>query len=104
MNLEDNFIELLPEDLSRILGAVENINLNGNNFEDEKFEQVIDALSSMPNLRSLFINLHEEEQVDLVMRKLPELEFLNGLPVERDEDEERDQQESSSPKEDMQRF
>lgn len=38
----------------------------------------------MPNLKSLFINLHEEEQVDLVMRTLEDLEYLNGLPVERD--------------------
>ena len=38
----------------------------------------------MPNLKSLFINLHEEEQVDLVMRSLEDLEFLNGLRVERD--------------------
>ena len=38
----------------------------------------------MPNLKSLFVNLHEEEQVDLVMRSLEDLEFLNGLRVERD--------------------
>ena len=38
----------------------------------------------MTNLKSLYINLHMEEQVDLVMRTLDELEELNGLPVERD--------------------
>ena len=38
----------------------------------------------MSNLKSLYINLHMEEQVDLVMRTLDELEELNGLPVERD--------------------
>jgi hypothetical protein len=36
----------------------------------------------------LFINLHEEEQVDLVMRIMVNLEFLNGLPVEREDEEE----------------
>jgi hypothetical protein len=41
----------------------------------------------MPRLTSLFINLHEEDQVDLVMRVLENLEFLNGLPVERDGEE-----------------
>ena len=30
------------------------------------------------------MNLHEEDQVDLVMRVLDDLQFLNGLPVERD--------------------
>jgi hypothetical protein len=36
-------------------------------------------------LKSLHINLHEEEQVDLVIRTLMNLEYLNGLKVERDE-------------------
>lgn len=38
----------------------------------------------MPNLKVLFINLHEEEQVDYLLRSLPTLEYLNGLAVERD--------------------
>ena len=38
----------------------------------------------MPMLRSLQIDLQEEEQVDLLMRMLPDLEFLNSLPVDRD--------------------
>jgi len=52
----------------------------------------------MPNLKSLFINLHEEEQVDLVMRSLEDLEFLNGLRVERDilEDNEEGEEELSA--------
>jgi hypothetical protein len=80
-------MEVLPKNLSQIFPAVENLNLNGNNFEDDIFETIIDSLATMPNLKSLFINLHQEEQVDLVMKKIEELEFLNGLPVERDEDE-----------------
>lgn len=35
-------------------------------------------------LESLYINLHTEDQVDLIMRILEDLKFLNGLPVERD--------------------
>jgi len=47
-------------------------------------------------LKSLFINLTQEHQVDLILRKLPRLEFLNGLAVDRDElysdgDQEEDQ-------------
>ena len=41
-------------------------------------------MATIPELRSLEINLTEEDQVDLIMRHLPELEYLNGLPVERD--------------------
>lgn len=38
----------------------------------------------MPTLKVLFINLHEEEQVDYLLRTLSNLEFLNGLAVERE--------------------
>lgn len=41
-------------------------------------------MATLPNLRSLYINLQEEEQVDLLMRKLPNLEYLNRLPVDRE--------------------
>lgn len=38
----------------------------------------------MANLRSLRINLHEEEQVDYLLRNLDGLMELNGLAVERE--------------------
>jgi hypothetical protein len=46
----------------------------------------------------LFINLHEEEQVDFIMRTLQQLEFLNGLKVEREilEEEQEDEDEETS--------
>lgn len=95
LNLEDNNIARLPDDLSEMFRNITIINLNGNEFED--YEQAIRSLATIPNLKSLFINLHMEEQVDMVMRMLEDLEELNGLPVERDlidgegEDEESDQ-------------
>ena len=61
-----------------------NLNLNGNDIDESDFKKVIESLNSIPNLESLYINLHEEEQVDLVMRILTDLQYLNGLPVERD--------------------
>ena len=84
LNLEDNYISTLPRDLSQIFENIENLNLNGNNFDEDEFGAIVGSLLTMPNLKSLFINLHEEEQVDLVMRSLEDLEFLNGLRVERD--------------------
>lgn len=42
------------------------------------------ALTTLPKLNSLFMNLHMEDQVDMIMRTLPNLEYLNGLKVERD--------------------
>ena len=41
--------------------------------------------ASSGGLKALFINLTREEQVDFILRKLPKLEFLNGLAVDRDE-------------------
>ena len=40
-------------------------------------------LSHIEQLKSLYINLVEEEQVDFVMRYIQNIEFLNGLPVEK---------------------
>ena len=42
------------------------------------------ALSSLPSLRSVYLNLFKEDQVDFIMRTLEDLDFLNGLKVERD--------------------
>lgn len=32
------------------------------------------------------MNLYDEDHVDYIMRVMPQLQFLNGLPVEREED------------------
>ena len=51
----------------------------------------------MPVLNSLHVNLHQEEEVDYLLRNLPSLQTLNGLVVERDaifseaEDDENDE-------------
>ena len=52
------------------------------NFTD--FIATVDSLATLPELKSLYINMTEEDQVDLIMKKLPVLEFLNGLPVDRE--------------------
>lgn len=92
LNLEDNCILRLPDDLSEIFRNIQIINLNGNEFDD--YEHTVLSIKTIPKLKSLYINLHMEEQVDMVMRLLDNLEELNGLPVERDlvegEDEEED--------------
>lgn len=82
LSLSDNRMTEVPEDLS-CLSSVEDINLNGNMFHDLK--NVILALTTMPSLRSLHINLHEEEQVDFIFRNMPNLEMLNDTEVEREE-------------------
>jgi hypothetical protein len=65
---------------------VESVDLRDNHIEDVPY--VIEELqSTMPNLKDLKINLYEEDHVDFIMRIMPQLQFLNGLPVERDDDE-----------------
>ena len=96
INLADNNIHKLPVDLS-ILSNITELNLNGNPLED--VVEATDSLKSMPNLKSLHISLYEEDQVDYLLRNLMDLEYLNGLAVERDalfnEEEEEDEDEGA---------
>ena len=75
----------MPVDLS-CWQSVTNLNLTNIMLED--FEAAVHSLATMPCLKSLYINLHDEDQVDVIMKNLPILEFLNNLEVERDGEEE----------------
>lgn len=44
LNLEDNYISSLPRDLSQMFRQLENLNLNGNNLEQDEFVNVVEAL------------------------------------------------------------
>lgn len=70
------------------LKSVANLNLQNIVFDD--FQESVESIATLPALRSLYVNLQTEDQVDMIMRYLPHLEYLNGLPVDRDaiEDEE----------------
>jgi len=59
------------------------LNLNNNQIED--LYSVVDILSTFPNLKSLFINLALEEEVTYIMKMLPDLQFLNGQEVDRED-------------------
>jgi len=82
LNLSNNRIASIPPHIGS-LKRLETLNVNGNQLKD--VFQVVDSLCKCPSLRSLFINLSKEEQVDYVLQKLPLLEFLNGLAVDRNE-------------------
>ena len=57
INLSNNLFTQLPKDLSS-WAKVTNVNLSNVNFDD--FEQCVNTLSTLPNLKSLYINLFEE--------------------------------------------
>ncbi len=44
-----------------------------------------------PNLKDLKLNLYDEDHVDFIIKNMPQLEFLNGLPVEREDYDENSQ-------------
>ena len=58
LNLSNNQFSRLPEDLSK-LKSVANLNLQNIEFDD--FESSIEAISTLPVLRSLYINLKTED-------------------------------------------
>lgn len=92
LNLEQNRLQELPSDLSMLL-SIEEIRINKNQFRD--VFKTINSLTTLPNLKSLHINLSTEEQVDFIMKHLPQLEMLNGLDVEHslaEEEEEEDEE------------
>lgn len=81
LNLSDNEIQKLPSDLT-CLTQVQELNLSGNPLVN--LQSAVEALAGMSALESLQVNLHLEEEVDFLLRTLPNLKVLNGLPVERD--------------------
>ena len=82
LSLAENRIQTLPPDLS-CLTSIEELNLNGNVFEN--LESIILSITTIPLLKSIHLNLHEEEQVDFIFRTMPNLQFLNDTEVEREE-------------------
>jgi Leucine-rich repeat (LRR) protein len=95
LNLSNNLIAGIPAQFWEYVPKLESINLNNNQIpqDEDLFSEVVGELSKVGGLsdepdvglKSLFINLTHEQQVDLILRKLPKLEFLNGLAVDRDE-------------------
>ena len=76
-------------------------NLNLQNIQFDDFEKCVEAIATLPSLRSLYVNLQTEDQVDAIMRFLPNLEYLNGLPVDREALEEEDSQIQSQDQQQM---
>lgn len=58
LNLSSNPFTKLPQDLSS-LHSVVNFNIMNINFLD--FKATVKALNSMPNLKSLYVNMTEED-------------------------------------------
>lgn len=67
---------------------IESIDLRENQLYDLLYTLNQEILPIFPNLRDLKLNLYDEDHVDFIIKNMPQLEFLNGLPVEREDEEE----------------
>ena len=78
LNISDNQLTYIPEDLSP-LKKLKFLDIQRNPFKD--FNKLVDALTSLPNLVDLNINLKDKEEVELIFQKLPNLEVLNEKKI-----------------------
>ena len=75
----------MPQELGEVCPNLQELNLNGNPLVIDQFESNVDQIAKLENLSSLYLQLTQESQVDMILRKIPNLEMLNGLEVDRDE-------------------
>ena len=78
LDLSDNQLTYLPEDLSP-LNKLQFLDIQRNPFND--FNKLVDALTTLPNLIHLNINLKDQQEVELIFQKLPNLEVLNEKKI-----------------------
>lgn len=85
LNLSKNpNIGEFPADMTSFFAKIENLNLEKIDFGN-RFEAVIKSISTMPRLRSLYIEVHNQEQAGIIIQHLNDLEFLNGIKVQKEE-------------------
>ena len=73
LDLSDNQLTYLPEDLSP-LNKLQFLDIQRNPFSD--FNKLVDALTTLPNLIHLNINLKDQQEVELIFQKLHTLHTL----------------------------
>ena len=87
LDLSNNNLTKIPDNLSHLTN-LEKLDLINNYFED--YEAIGHALSSLPKLIDLKIDLTTQENAFLILSQLPKLLFLNGKSTS-DEDEDKNQ-------------
>ena len=79
-----------PSGLQQVASHIEAIDLRDNQMCDLLYTISEEMIPIFPCLKDLKLNLYDEEHVDYIMKNMPHLEFLNGLPVEREDFEDED--------------
>ncbi|CAD8197563.1 unnamed protein product [Paramecium octaurelia] len=93
LNLHGNRLAYLPDDLS-LLDTVEVLDISNNIFSD--LGQVVDALSTMPNLIHLEITLQSKEEEQFILECLSNLQILNSQKVNGEQEGADETQEQQS--------
>ena len=92
INLQHNSISRLfmngPPPANQVAAHIEGIDLRDNQICDLLYTISEEIIPMFPCLKDLKLNLYDEDHVDFIMKNMPQLEFLNGLPVEREDYEE----------------
>ena len=88
LDLSTNNLTKIPDNLSHLTN-LEKLDLINNPFED--YESVGRALSSLPKLIDLKIDLNTQENAFLILSQLPKLLFLNGKSTTDDDDDDKNQ-------------
>ena len=87
LDLSNNNLTKVPDNLSHLTN-LEKLDLINNPFED--YESIGRALSTLPKLVELKIDLTTQENAFLILSQLPNLLFLNGKST-NDEDDDKNQ-------------
>ncbi|CAK88677.1 unnamed protein product (macronuclear) [Paramecium tetraurelia] len=102
LNLHGNRLAYLPDDLS-LLDTVEVLDISNNIFSDVntfhklfQLGQVVDALSTMPNLIHLEITIQSKEEEQFILECLSNLQILNSQKVNGEQEGADETQEQQS--------
>ena len=101
--MQGNLLKELPHDFSQNLTSLEWLNLNQNRILSVKtdvIEKILGKNQQNLKLISIFVNLSREEEVELILKKFPNLKYLNGMEVDREELELEEEQMENPFKED----
>ena len=72
-------IRLLPQDLSEFKNLIY-LDLSNNPISD--YQKVGQSLSTLANLKELRIDLTTVDNVEIILRHLPNLKMLNDKPIQ----------------------
>lgn len=72
--LRSNKLTSIPEKINQL--KLTKLDISENDIEN--LAEACKTLSTLPNLKSLFIDINDDDDVEIVIQNLPNLEYLNS--------------------------